>query len=104
MLEELKVMLGAAAANYTESQMGLALKMALAEVEAYTNRELDYELKLIAERIAVIKLNRMNTEGVDSLSYSGITESYVNGYPNDILMVLNRKRKIKVVGWLNDYQ
>lgn len=97
MLEEVKVLLGAAASNYTDAQIGLCLKMAMAEVEAYCGRELDYELEIIAERIAVIKLNRMNTEGLDSQSFSGVSESYTDGYPADILAVLNKKRKIRVL-------
>lgn len=97
MIEEIKVMLGAAASNFTEAQIGLALKQAMAEVQGYCRRELDYELEIIAERIAVIKLNRMNSEGLASQSYSGVSESYIDGYPSDILAVLNRKRRIKVV-------
>ncbi len=97
MTEEIKVMLGAAASNFTEAQIGLALKQAMAEVQGYCNRELDYELEIIAERIAVIKLNRTNSEGLAAQSYSGVSESYIDGYPSDILAVLNRKRRIKVV-------
>lgn len=97
MLEEIKVLLGAAADNYTEAQLGLALKIAIAEVEDYTNRELDYSLELIALRIAVIKLNRLNTEGLAAQSFSGVNESYIDGYPADIQAALNRKRKIKVI-------
>jgi hypothetical protein len=97
MIEEIKVMLGAAASNFTEAQIGLALKQAMAEVQGYCNRELDYELEIIAERIAVIKLNRTNSEGLAAQSYSGVSESYIDGYPSDILAVLNRKRRIKVV-------
>lgn len=97
MTEEIKIMLGDAAENFTDTQIGLALKQSLAEVEAYTNRKLDYELEIIAERIAVIKLNRTNTEGLSSQSYSGVSESYIDGYPADIQAVLNRKRKIKIV-------
>ena len=52
---------------------------------------------MIVEKIAVIKLNRMNTEGLSSQSYSGVSESYADGYPADVLKVLNRKRKIKVI-------
>ena len=55
------------------------------------------QLEIIVERIAVIKLNRMGTEGLASESYSGVSASYVDGYPADILAVLNRKRRIKVV-------
>ena len=97
MIEEIKLLLGDAAVNFSDSQIGLALKMAMAEVEAYCNRKVDTELELIAEKIAVIKLNRMNTEGLASQSYSGVTESYIDGYPAEITTVLNRKRKIKVV-------
>lgn len=97
MTEEIKIMLGDAAENFTDSQIGLALKQSLAEVEAYTNRKIDYELEIIAERIAVIKLNRTNTEGLSSQSYSGVSESYLDSYPADIQAVLNRKRKIKLV-------
>lgn len=97
MIEEIKLLLGDAAVNFSDSQISLALKLAMAEVEAYCNRKVDTELELIAEKIAVIKLNRMNTEGLASQSYSGVTESYIDGYPAEITTVLNRKRKIKVV-------
>lgn len=97
MIEEIKILLGEAANNYTEAQIGLCAKQALAEVEAYCNRKPDYELEAIAERIAIIKLNRLNTEGLASQSFSGVSESYIDGYPADILAALNRKRKIKVV-------
>ncbi len=97
MIEEIKLMLGDAAGNFTDAQIALALKMAMAEVEDYCNRELDTVLELLAQKIAVIKLNRINTEGLASQSFSGISENYIDGYPADILAVLNRKRKIKVV-------
>lgn len=97
MLEELKILLGDSAANYTDPQLELALKRALAEVEAYTNRSLDYELEAIAVDIALIKLNRMGSEGLASQSFSGINENYIDGYPQHILAVLNRKRRVKLV-------
>ena len=96
MIEEIKLLLGDAADNFSDAQIGLCLKWALAEVEAYCGRELDYELELMAQRIAIIKLNRINTEGLLTQAYSGVSENYVDGYPADILAVLNRKRKIKV--------
>lgn len=97
MIEDIKILLGAAADNYTDAQISLMLKQALAEVEAYCNRVADAELEMVAEKIAVLKLNRMNTEGLSAQSFSGVSESYVDGYPADILAVLNRKRKIKIV-------
>jgi len=97
MVEEIKLLLGDAATNYSDAQIGLAYKLALAEVEAYCRREADTTLELMAEKIAVIKLNRINTEGLASQSYSGVSESYIDGYPAEVVAVLNSKRKIKVV-------
>jgi hypothetical protein len=97
MIDEIKILLGAAADNFTDAQIGLVLKQSLAEVEAYCNRTPDYELEMVAEKITVIKLNRLNTEGLSAQSFSGVSESYVDGYPAEILAVLNRKRKIKIV-------
>lgn len=97
MLEDIKTMLGDAASNYTDAQINLSIKQATAEVEGYCNRKLDTELEACVEKIAVIKLNRMNSEGLASQSYSGVSESYIDGYPAEVLAVLNRKRKIKVV-------
>lgn len=98
MIEEIKLLLGEAAANYSDAQISLAYRMALAEVEAYTNRQADAVLELCAEKIAVVKLNRSNTEGLASQSYSGVSENYLDGYPEDIQMILRGKRRIKVVG------
>lgn len=97
MLEELKILLGETANNYTEAQMRLYLRLAIAEVEEYCNRDLDYTLELVALQIAKIKLNRIDTEGLASQGFSGVSESYIDGYPDEIQKVLNRKRKLKVV-------
>ena len=97
MIQEIRLLLGDAASNYSDDLIGLMLKMAIAEVEDYTHRELDYSLQLIAERIAIIKLNRIGTEGLNSMSVSGMSENYIDGYPADIIATLNSKRKIRVI-------
>ena len=97
MVEEIKLLLGDAASNYSDAQIALAYKLALAEVETYCNREADNVLELAAEQIAVIKLNRLNTEGLASQSFSGVSESYTDGYPAQLQALLNRKRKVKTL-------
>lgn len=97
MIEEIKILLGDAAENFNDSLINLCIRQATAEVESYCNRELDTELEIAVERIVILKLNRINTEGLQSQSYSGISENYIDGYPADLLAILNRKRKIKVV-------
>ena len=97
MLEEIKLLLGEGAANYSDAQISLAYKIALNEVEEYCKRDADIALELVAEQIAVIKLNRMGTEGLASQAYSGVSESFIDGYPDEIKAVLNRKRKVKFI-------
>lgn len=97
MIEEVKVLLGDAADNYTDAQIGLALKLALAEVEGYCKRTIDYELEVAVLQIAVIKLIRSNTVGLASQSFSGVSENYIDGYPAEIQSLLDRKRKLRVI-------
>lgn len=97
MIDEIKLMLGERAANYTDAQISLCLKWALAEAQTYCRRELDLELELVAQRMAIVKLNRIGTEGLASQAYSGVNEGYIDGYPADIQAILKSKRKIKVV-------
>lgn len=97
MIEEIKILLGEAAENFSDAQINLAYRLAKAEVEGYCKRELDETLELAAMQIAKIKLMRLNTEGLSSQSFSGVSESYIDGYPAEVVAVLNRKRKIKVI-------
>ncbi len=99
MIEEIKLLLGDAAANFSDAQVSLAYKMAIAEIEAYCAREIgtDATLRLVAEQIAVIKLHRSNTEGLSSQSFSGVSETYIDGYPAEIKAILNRKRRVKFI-------
>ena len=97
MIEEIKLLLGEAAENFSDAQINLAFRIAMAEVEEYCKRELDETLELAAMQIAKIKLMRLNTEGLANQSFSGVSESYIDGYPAEITAILNRKRKIKVI-------
>lgn len=94
MIDEIKLLMGDAAANYSDAQIGLMAKIALDYVETYTQRDIDYSLTLLAERITIILLNRMNSEGISSESFNGTSVSYIDGLPDDIIQALNKKRKV----------
>lgn len=94
MIENIKLMLGSSADNYSDAQIALAYKRAVNEIETYCRRQLDVELAMVAEEIAVIKLNRIGTEGISTQGYSGVSESYIDGYPDTIKKILNSKRRI----------
>lgn len=97
MVEKIKIMLGEAAENFSEAQIELALEMAIAEIEDYCKRDCDNNLLLVACKMAVVKLNRTNTEGLASQNFSGVSESFIDGYPAEIIATLNAKRKIKTL-------
>lgn len=96
MLNEIKIMLGERASNYSDEQINLAYKRALSEVENYCKRTADIQMEELADEIAIIKLNRMGSEGLGSQSYSGVSESYIDGYPAHIQKGLDSKRQIKM--------
>lgn len=96
MLEKIKICL--TNNTYTDALINLFIEDTTKEVKIYCNREdIDTELESIIRRIVIIKLNRINSEGLSSQSFSGVSESFVDGYPQDIIAVLNRKRKLKTL-------
>lgn len=96
MLEKIKICL--TNNTYTDELINLFIEDTTKEVKIYCNREdIDTELESVIRRIVIIKLNRMNSEGLSSQSYSGVSESFIDGYPQDIVSILNRKRKLKTL-------
>ena len=98
-LEKLKTLLGERAAGYTDEYLYLLLEEAEAEALAYTRRDtLPAGLSPIIPRMALVMVNRTGSEGVASQGFSGVSESYLDGYPAEIQSILRRYRKIGVVG------
>lgn len=97
MIDAIKVMLGDSADNYTDAQIEMAYNLAVNEVTAYCRREMDNILETVAQQIAVIKLQRIGTEGLASQSMGGVNEVYITGYPLEIQRILNGRRKLKVL-------
>lgn len=96
MLDKIKICL--TNNTYTDELINLFIEDTTKEIKIYCNREdIDTELESVIRRIVIIKLNRMNSEGLSSQSFSGVSESFIDGYPQDIIAVLNRKRKLKTL-------
>lgn len=84
--------------TYTDDLINLFIEDTITEVKVYCNREdIDTELESVIRRIVIIKLNKINAEGLSSQSFSGVSESFIDGYPQDIVSILNRKRKLKTL-------
>ena len=56
----------------------------------------DEASSLIAE-MAVIRYNRLGSEGLASQGYSGASESFINGLPDDLLRRLGKYRRLKTL-------
>lgn len=96
MLEKIKICL--TNNTYTDDLINLFIEDTTKEVKIYCNREdIDTELESVIRRIVIIKLNRLNSEGLSSQAFSGVSESFIDGYPQDIISVLNHKRKLKTL-------
>ena len=63
-------------------------------LEIYTERLDNAVVQMVVERF-----NRLNNEGVESTSASSINEKFINGYSQSTISMLNKNRKIKVVGY-----
>lgn len=97
MLDNIKILLGDAAANYTEEQIAAYYEQAKQEAALYCNCPIDEDLERIAAQMAIVKLNRINTEGINTQSFNGVNEAYIDGYPANIMALLKAKRKVKLL-------
>lgn len=93
MLENIKLLLSISS---TEKDALLLLLIQQAEDEAkdFTHREDVCELQSTIEKMVVYNYNRLGTEGLNSESYSGVSYNYTTDYPEPILKMLKRYRKI----------
>lgn len=73
--------------------VSLMLEKARKEICIYLKSDYSIAYDNIAVDMAVYKLNRMGTEGLNSQSYSGVSESYSEGYPQYITDQLNTFKK-----------
>lgn len=87
--EQVKLLTG----NTNEDLISLILEKAKAEIADYAKQDYNTRFDNLAVDIAVIKINRLGSEGLSSQGYSGVTENYLDGYPQDILNRLNNIKK-----------
>lgn len=89
LLEQIKLL-----TNKTDDKL-IKLLIDRTKVELSTCLRKDYSADFdnVLADIVVIKLNRVGTEGLASQGYSGISESYLNEYPDYIMKQLNAFRK-----------
>lgn len=84
--------------NFTEELLKDLVQDTIIEVKSYCNIQEDLDIPLgcisIVKDLVVIKANKLGCEGVSSESYSGVSQSYIDDVPKDILRKLTRYRKL----------
>ena len=93
MLENIKLLLGISSTE-KDNLLTLLIQQATDEAKDFTHREDVCELQSTIERMVVYNYNRIGTEGLNSESYSGTSYNYTTDYPEPILKMLKRYRKI----------
>lgn len=96
MLEDLKVDLGIFDST-KDAQLQRLLSKAIKDVINFTHQTEEYCKKFLSEQIidlATIRYNRKGSEGLNSQSYSGVSESYTNDIPTSIQRSLFVHRKL----------
>lgn len=96
MLEKLKTLLKKTDSD-SDGLLRILLDFTTEEVVNYTHSyDLD-KLENVIISIAIWKYNRLGSEGLNSENYSGVSFSYLNEYPDNILKQLQSYRRIKTL-------
>lgn len=96
MLENIKLLLGIDG-NEKDRLLQILIKQAMDEAKEITGRSDICGLNTTIEKMVVYNFNRLGSEGVASEGYSGVSFSYTTDYPDSIMRVLKKYRKIKTI-------
>jgi hypothetical protein len=93
MLENIKLLLGISD-DTKDALLRLLIQQAEDEAKDFTHRDDVCCLSSTIERMVVYNYNRLGTEGLNSESYSGLSYSYSADYPEQIIKILKKHRKL----------
>ncbi len=95
-LDKLKLRLGIVGTSQ-ENLLQAILEDVEGEILAYTNRtELTTAMYPLQIKIAIIEYNKQGSEGMSSDSQGGKSQSWIDGFPQDIISTLTSFRRLKV--------
>ncbi len=79
-------------------KLTVLFNVAVEEFKDYCHREDTPEsaTSLIANMVCIL-YNRIGAQGLASQSYSGVSETFIDGYPDNIKKQLNRYRKLTTI-------
>ena len=73
-------------------------EVAISEFKDYCNREdVPTTITSLIANMICVQYNRLGAQGLSSQGFSGVSESFIDGYPDNIRKQLNRYRKVKTI-------
>lgn len=94
MLSKTKIMLGIDD-NSKNELLSIYIEDAEEEIKEYLNvDEIPKKAESIVRDLVVIKYNKNGSEGLESENFSGVSQSFIGGFPKDIEKRLMRLRKL----------
>ncbi len=93
MLENIKLLLGLTT-DEKDELIELLISQATAEAREYTNNSNTKALSTAITKMVVYNYNRLGTEGLTGEGYSGVSYSYAADYPDSVMRLLKKARKI----------
>jgi len=96
-LEKVKLCLGNTDTNQ-DSLFEMLVEDAKTEAINYCNLK-EYNIKLDATIVKMViqNYNKARIQGIVSESFSGVAETYQNGYTSDVITMLNKCRKVRTL-------
>ena len=95
-LETIKILLGESADLFSDKQIEVYIQQAEGDFKNYTKRsEIPSAAVSVINEMVVVNCNRQGTEGLQSQSFSGISDNFLDGYSINIINQLNGFRKVK---------
>ena len=97
-IETIKILLGESANLFSDNQIEVYIQQAECDFMNCTKRsEIPAAAVSVINEMVVVKCNRQGTEGLQSQSFSGISDSFLDGYPINIINQINGFRKVKIL-------
>lgn len=95
-LETIKVLLKLDGDTSKDTLINVLIEQAQSEFKDNCNRD-DVPTAAVGviTEMVLVKYSKLGAEGLASQSFSGISDSFIDGYPANIIKALNRYRKVK---------
>lgn len=96
MVDDMKLLLGLSSTD-KDDLLDLLLGQAKSELKRLSNRDDVSEYKGLIIKMAIFNYNRLGTEGLKSESYSGVSYTYEEDYPESILKEIRSISKLRIL-------